>query len=48
MNVLYVVGLGPGGSRWMTWEARASALSIVLRARPPTTRPKASARLEAE
>ena len=19
MNVLYVVGLGPGGSRWMTW-----------------------------
>ena len=29
----------------MTWEARASALSIVLRARPPTTRPKASVRL---
>ena len=24
MNVLYVVGLGPGGSRWMTWEARAA------------------------
>ena len=21
---LYVVGLGPGGSRWMTWEARAA------------------------
>ena len=24
MNLLYVVGLGPGGSRWMTWEARAA------------------------
>lgn len=24
MNVLYVVGLDPGGSRWMTWEARAA------------------------
>ena len=24
MKVLYVVGLGPGGSRWMTWEARAA------------------------
>ena len=24
MNVLYVVGLGPGGSRWRTWEARAA------------------------
>ena len=24
MTVLYVVGLGPGGSRWMTWEARAA------------------------
>ena len=24
MNVLYVVGLGPGGSRRMTWEARAA------------------------
>ena len=24
MNVLYVVGLGPGGSRSMTWEARAA------------------------
>ena len=24
MNVLYVVGLGPGGSRWMTREARAA------------------------
>ena len=24
MNVLYVVGLGTGGSRWMTWEARAA------------------------
>ena len=24
MNVLYVVGLGPGGSRWITWEARAA------------------------
>lgn len=24
MNVLYVVGMGPGGSRWMTWEARAA------------------------
>ena len=24
MNVLDVVGLGPGGSRWMTWEARAA------------------------
>ena len=24
MSVLYVVGLGPGGSRWMTWEARAA------------------------
>ena len=24
MNVLYVVGLGPGGSMWMTWEARAA------------------------
>ena len=24
MNVPYVVGLGPGGSRWMTWEARAA------------------------
>ena len=24
MNVLYVVGLGPGGSRGMTWEARAA------------------------
>ena len=24
MNVLYVVGLGPGGARWMTWEARAA------------------------
>ena len=24
MNVLYVVGLGPGGCRWMTWEARAA------------------------
>ena len=24
MNVLYVVGLGPGGSRWLTWEARAA------------------------
>ena len=22
--MLYVVGLGPGGSRWMTWEARAA------------------------
>ena len=24
MKVLYVVGLGPGDSRWMTWEARAA------------------------
>ena len=24
MKKLYVVGLGPGGSRWMTWEARAA------------------------
>ena len=24
MNKVYVVGLGPGGSRWMTWEARAA------------------------
>ena len=24
MNVLYGVGLGPGGARWMSWEARAA------------------------